>query len=139
MQRLAVHLAVHGAVVFTISLFAGLFLYRAIRNDTKKDAWRLVHSAGGARGIMLMVLAAIIHLPAFSAWQRSLFVWLIIIFTWASTLAMVIAAVSGERGFGFSGSKMNNFVYVLYGIGVVAVFPACFLLIFGLIRALQAS
>lgn len=62
--------------------------------------------------------------------------WLMILFTWASTLAMIVSAVSGERGFGFSDSKTNNFVHILYGLGVIGVFPACLVFIVGLLRAL---
>lgn len=45
-------------------------------------------------------------------------------------------AVAGDRGFGFYGSNTNRLIYVLYVLGAVAVFPAFFLLIYGLIKAL---
>lgn len=85
---------------------------------------------------MLIALAAIIHLPALPPWQLAALAWLMIFFAWASTLAMLLAAISGERGFGLSGSNTNKFIFILYGLGVITVFPASFLLIFGLLRAL---
>ena len=136
MDKLAIHLALHGAVVLTVSLFGGLFLYRAILKNKNEAAWHLVHSGGSARGIMLIALAAIIHLPALPLWQLSTLAWLMIFFTWASMLAMITTAVSGERGFGFFGSNTNKLVYILYVLGAIAVFPACLLLIFGLLNAL---
>ena len=136
MDKLAIHLALHGSVVLTVSLFGGLLLYGAILKNKDEAAWHLVHSGGSARGVMLIALAATIHLPALPLWQLSTLAWLIIFFAWASTLAMIIAAVSGKRGFGFSGSNTNKLGYILYVLGVVAVFPACFLLIFGLLNAL---
>ena len=36
MDKLAIHLALHGTLVLTISLFGGLFLYRAILKNNKE-------------------------------------------------------------------------------------------------------
>ena len=69
-----------------------LLLYRAILFNGREAAWHLVHAGGSARGIMLMALAAIIHLPALPAWQLATIAGLIIFFAWTSMLAMLIAA-----------------------------------------------
>jgi len=37
---------------------------------------------------------------------------------------------------GLSGSIANKLVYVLYGLGTIAIFPGCLLLILGLFKAL---
>jgi hypothetical protein len=50
MERLAVYLALHGAVVLTVSLVAGLLLHRAIRLEGNVAAWHLAHSGGSGRG-----------------------------------------------------------------------------------------
>lgn len=136
MDNLKVQLALHGAVVLTVSVIGGLFLYRAILNTERIAAWHLVHSGGTVRGVMLIALAAIIQYPTLPMWQLATIVWLILFFTWTSMLAMVIAAVSGERGLGYSGSSTNKLVYILYAVGTVAIFPACSLLIYGLLRSL---
>jgi hypothetical protein len=136
MENLAVHLALHGAVVLTVSLLAGLFLYRSILRNRNEAAWHLVHAGGSGRGVMLIALAAIIHLPALPFWQLSTLVWLVIFFTWTSMLAMIIRAVSGERGLRCKGSNANKLVYILYALGTIAIFPACLLLISGLLNAL---
>lgn len=136
MDKLAIHLALHGSLVLTVSLVAGLILYRFILKKNSDPAWHLVHAGGTARGVMLIALAAIIHLPVLPPWQLSALVWLMIFFAWASTLAMFIAAVSGERGLRLSGSGTNKLIFILYGLDVVTVFPACFLLILGLLNAL---
>ncbi len=136
MDTLAIHLALHGAGVLFVSLSAGLFTYRSILREDRVAAWHLAHAGGSARGVMLMALAAIVPLPAFPPWERSLVAWLFIFFSWTSLFAMVIAAASGERGLAFRGSKTNKLVFVLYLVGGVAVFPACIALIAGLLRAL---
>ena len=97
MQTLAIQLAFNGAAVLLVSLLAGLLLYRAILFNGREAAWHLVHSGGSARGIMLMALAAIIHLPALPAWQLATIAGLIIFFAWTSMLAMLIAAATATR------------------------------------------
>ncbi|MGD8999658.1 MAG: hypothetical protein PVF75_04520 [Granulosicoccaceae bacterium] len=136
MDSLAIQLALHGALVLTVSILGGLFLYRAILNNKKEAAWHLLHAGGSVRGVMLIALAAIIHLPDLPLWQLSILAWLMIFFTWTSVLAMLIAAASGERGLRYNGSNANKLVYVLYGVGTIAIFPACLLLIYGLFKVL---
>lgn len=136
MDRLALHLALNGALVLTVSLFAGLFLYLAIRNDKEQAAWHLLHAGGTGRGVMLLALAAIIEYPVLPAWQLSTTAWLFIVFTWTSMAAMTIRAVSGERGLRCQGSAANKLVYIFYAVATVAIFPAIALLIYGLLKAL---
>ena len=136
MERLATQLALHGAAVLTASLVAGLFLHKAIRLDREASAWHLVHAGGSARGVLLIALAATIQLVALPLWQLFVFVWLMIFFAWTSMLAMVLAAGSGERGLSWKGSGTNKLVYALYVVGAIAVFPAAFLLVVGLLNAL---
>jgi hypothetical protein len=51
-------------------------------------------------------------------------------------LAMLIVAATGQHGFGWSGPASNKIAFGLYAVGTVAVFPAAFLLIAGLMNAL---
>jgi len=138
MDTIAVHLALHGVAVLTISLVAGLLLYRTILRNEDVASWHLVHASVSGRGVMLIALAAIIHLPALPTWLLSTTAWLAIAFAWTSTAAMVIRAVSGQRGLRCEGSFPNRAVFILYGVGTIAIFPACGVLIVGLLRALCA-
>jgi len=136
MDKLAIHLALHGVAVLTVSLCAGLYTYRAILHADRAAAWHLAHAGGSARGVMLVALAAIVRLPALPLWELSLAGWLLIFFSWTSVFAMIVAAASGERGLTLRGSNTNKLVFVLYLVGGVAVFPASIALIVGLLRAL---
>jgi len=139
MERLAIHLALHGSAVLTVSIVGGLLLYRTILKRTNESQWHLLHAGGTARGVMLIALAGIIRLPALSRAQLSAFVWLTIFFVWTSTLAMLIAAATGDRGLRLEGSVANKAVYGLYAAGTAAVVPACALLIYGLLNALRVQ
>ena len=107
--------------------------YSKIKNPA---AWLLVHAGGTVRGVLLIALAAIIQLLALPLLRVSLFVWLIIISIWASMFAMIIAAISGDRGLRLSGSVANKLVYLFYALHNITIFPAFFLLMYGLIKAL---
>ncbi|MHC4955293.1 MAG: hypothetical protein ACYTGZ_15675 [Planctomycetota bacterium] len=139
MDKLALHLALHGVIVLTISLVAGLLLYRTILKNRDVASWHLVHASVAARGVMLIGLAAIIHLPALSPSLLASAAWLAIAFVWTSTAAMLIRAVSGERGLRCDGSLPNRLIFLLYGVGTIAIFPACALLMAGLVKALIAD
>jgi len=136
MEALRLHLAAHGIAVLTVSVVAGLILWRVLHEQRDGADWHLVHASGSVRGVFLIALAPIIHLPALSEWLLTAVVWQIIFFAWTSLLAMIIRAVSGERGFYVGGSTANRIVSVLYVLGTVALIPACVTLIVGLVRAL---
>src|SRR5512139_1518642 len=99
MDKLAIAVGLHGLAVLTVSLVAGLFLYRTLLRKHDSHGWHLLHAGGSGRGVMLMALAAIFHLVALPEWLVSLAAWAIVYFVWASTIAMLITAVTGEHGF----------------------------------------
>jgi hypothetical protein len=135
-EHLALHLALNGVAVLTVSAAAGLVLWRVLYHDSDGADWHLVHASGSVRGVFLIALAAIIDLPTLPERLLAVAVWLIILFTWTSLLAMIIRAFTGERGFHLGGSKANSTVFALYVIGAVALFPGCTILIVGIIRSL---
>jgi hypothetical protein len=136
METLAVHLAFHGAIVLAVILVAGLLLYRAILRKGNVAGWHLLHAGGSGRAILLIALGGMLHLLALPPLLLSAFVWLMIFFVWTSVLAMLLVAISGERGFGWNGSATNKTAYGLYVVGTAAVFPAAVLFIAGLWNAL---
>jgi len=136
MERLALHLALHGMAVLTVSVFAGLVLWKVLYRNTDGAHWHLVHASGSVRGVLLIALAAIIDLPALPEWLAVTAAWLMIWFVWTSVIAMIIRALTGDPGFYSGGSIANKVVFVLYAVGTVALVPACVILIAGLARAL---
>ena len=137
MGRLAILLALHGALVLTVSIVGGLLLYRAMLKSKPEAAWHLIHAGGTVRGVLLIALAGIIHLLPLPEWPLTMFVWLIIPSIWSSMFAMIIAAASGERGLRFAGSGTNTLVYLFYALHILTIIPACGFLIAGLIDALR--
>lgn len=76
MARLPIHLALHGVLILTISILGGLFLYKAILEKKNEADWHLLHAGGSARGILLIALASIIHIPVLPQWPLATAVWL---------------------------------------------------------------
>lgn len=136
MERLAVHLALHGVLVLFVSVVGGLLLYRSILSHTNRADWHLLHAGGSARGILLIALSAIVALAELPPWQTETAAWFVVYFAWTSTLAMLIRAATGETGFRFSGSTTNRLVFVLYASGALVLFPGLLVLAYGLLRAL---
>lgn len=136
MDELVIILALNGALVLTLGMIAGLFLYLSILNDRDSAAWHLLHAGGTGRGVMLLALAALIERPALTQELATTAAWLIMFFVWTSMLAMGIRAISGDRGLRLEGSFPNRLVYISYGLGTLTVFPGFALLIYGLIKAL---
>lgn len=137
MDRLALHLALHGLAVITYSVIAGLVLWRTLHRDEDGSHWHLVHASGTVRGVLLLALAPVIEFPALPEWLVATAAWLIIWFAWTSVLAMTIRALSGERGFYIGGSVANRIVFGLYAMGAIGLFPACTILLVGVLRALR--
>lgn len=135
-EALRLHLALHGLAVLTVSVVAGLILWRVLSRERNGADWHLVHASGSARGVLLIAMAAIVHLPALPPWLLAAVSWQLIFFVWTSLAAMIIRALSGERGFHANGSFANRSVFALYVAGTIALVPACVTLLAGLIRAL---
>lgn len=135
MNGLAIFLALNGALALLLSMAAGLMLYLSIIGNRSSKDWHLLHAGGTSRGIMLIAIAATIHLPALPEWQSWWVASLITLFVWTSILAMLVRASTGEPGFGFSGSRANRLAFALYAIGTVAVFIGFGWLVYGLLRA----
>ena len=138
MRSLTLHLALNGVLVLTVGALAGLPLWRSILEDTNVADWHLFHASVTSRGIMLIALAAIIHLLVLPAWLVTTSAWFVIYFVWSSVFAMLIRAFSGEPGFLWKGSNTNKLVHALYVSGTIALFPGLLLIAFGLYKAFVA-
>jgi hypothetical protein len=95
MERWTLHLALHGTLALLVSLVAGLLLHRAIRLDRPVAAWHLAHAGTSGRAVMLIALAAIVHIIVLPPVALAVFVWLMLAFVWTSVAAMVLAASRG--------------------------------------------
>lgn len=132
MEKLAIVLALNGVVVLFGSLVGGLLLWRSARDEHPRVLdWHLFHASVSARGIMLVALAATIHLAALPDWQLWTAAWLLIVFVWTSTAAMFLRGLTGAKGFRRSGSAANKVIFVLYALGTAAVFPGFLWLVVG--------
>jgi hypothetical protein len=136
MDSLGAFLALNGLMIVFISSVGGLALYRVLIRDGDPHDWHLLHAGGSARGIFLIALGGTVHLSALSpphAWVAS---GLVVLFVWASTLAMLLRALSGETGFAFSGKLANRLGFLLYVIGAVSLALGLAWLCWGLARAI---
>jgi hypothetical protein len=136
-DRLSILLALNGALVLLACMGAGLLLYRSILARGNLADWHLLHAGGTSRGVLLIALAATVHLADLSDLATVTAAMLILYFVWTSVLAMFLRALTGETGYRFAGRTANRIVFVLYGTGVVAVFVGFGIWSAGLLDALN--
>ncbi len=136
MEQSAVYLAFHGVLVLIVSLVSGRWFSKAIITGGNDVAWRVVHSGGSMGGIMLIAFSSLVPIIVLPQWASTLFIWLMILGTWLFIIAMLIAAITGERGLKTGGSLINRGVYFSYLIGALFSLIGCGLLLVGLYRAL---
>jgi hypothetical protein len=136
MEHFAIYLALHGVLVLIVSLISGRWFSRAITTGGNEVAWRVVHSGGSMGGIMLIAFSSLISIIVLPLWATELFVWFIILGTWLFIIAMIVAAITGQRGLKGSGSLTNRGVFSFYIIGALLSLFGCCLLLIGLLRAL---
>lgn len=134
MGQLDAILAFNGMAILLVSLIAGVLLYRVLLRQDEPHDWHLLHAGGSGRGVMLLALAATIHLADLPSWLLAASVCGVIFFAWGSTISMIITGITGEHGFSLSGSPINRFAHVLYVAGAIAVFPAVTILLLGFWR-----
>jgi hypothetical protein len=137
MHELSVVLALNGAGIMMVSLVAGLLLHRSLVRGGNVHGWHLLHAGGSGRGVMLLALAPTAPLAALDPWMTSLACILVVVFAWASTLAMVLVGATGQHGFAWEGPPVNKAMYGLYVIGGATVFPGFALLGVGWALALR--
>ena len=87
-------------------------------------------------GIMLIAFSSLIAVIELSKVSMLVFVWTIITGTWLFIIAMITAAITGERGLSGDGSVANKFVYVSYMLASVSTLIGCVILMAGLVLAL---
>jgi len=136
MERLVIYLALHGVLALIVSLVSGRWFSKAITTGGNEVAWRVVHSGGSMGGIMLIAFSSLLPVIVLPHWGVQLFVWSIIAGTWFFIIAMIVAAVTGERGLTSGGSLINRCVKYGYVIAALLSLGGCIVLLIGLINAL---
>ena len=136
MEQNIIYLALHGVLILTVSLTSGSWFAKAINTKGNDVAWRVLHSGGSMGGIMLIAFSSLVSIIVLPQWLVTFFVWSIILSAWLFIIAMIAAAITGERGSKIGGSVMNRGVYYFYFVAGLFSLIGCGLLLIGLYRAL---
>ena len=117
----------HGAVVLLIGLLSGAPFGRAIASGApsrRAEAWRAAHAGLIGTGMMTLVFGLMLRqwhaggAPANAAAVTA------IIAAYAFSAAMILAAVSGQRGLSTAGPLTNRLVFAGYVLGVLGSLSA---------------
>ena len=115
---------------------SGRWISKAVTPGGNEVARRVVHSGGSMGGIMLIAFSSLLPHLVLPIWAFSLFMWSIILGTWLFIIAMIVAAITGDRGLKAGGSLYNQGVYYGYMFGAIFSLAGCGLLLVGLFSAL---
>ncbi len=133
-------LVLHGSITLVVTLSCG-FLYGKYIDTTeseKERAWKLVHVAGSLGGMVLLLVAGIEDQLLVSATFIAGLNGSLLVSNYAFLVAMILAAVSGNRGLGPGGPAANRAVRLLYTVAVATALLTGVLLVAGSARSLGA-
>ena len=114
MEQNVIYLAFNGVLILTVSLISGGWFAKAINIRGNEVAWRVVHSGGSMGGIMLIAFSSLVPVIVMPQWSMTILVWSVILSAWLYIIAMIVAAITGERGLKTGGSVINRGVYYFY-------------------------
>ncbi len=122
MENIHLHYFLNGLIVLLVGLLGGFPFASAIkRKNGKEVAWRVVHSGSSMAGIMLIAIGVVVDYLCINPLLNCIIFWGIISSTYLFVIAMVLAAITGERGIDAKETlKTTNWKIVYYMYGAAA-------------------
>ena len=121
MENIHLHYFLNGLIVLLVGLLGGFPFASAIkRKNGKEVAWRVVHSGSSMAGIMLIAIGVVVDYLCINPLLNCIIFWGIISSTYLFVIAMVLAAITGERGIGPKETVKTTgwkILYYMYGAG----------------------
>ena len=123
MENIHLHYFLHGLIILLVGLLGGFPFASSIkRKNGKETAWRVVHSGSSMAGVMLIAIGVVTDYLCIDPLLNCIICWGIISSTYLFVVAMVLAAITGERGIGEKRIPRTTTwkgVYYMYGIAAV--------------------
>lgn len=141
-ERNQIRMLFHGAIVLFIGLVFGLPFGVALAagwGDASVRSWRVAHSGIVAVGLMLTAIGASLGRLALGDRVVSVLVWSLVASAYGFTLALLLGAVAGVRGYQPAGPALNLVAFVANLTGVLGALLGVALVIRGAYASLKAS
>ena len=132
----------HGAIVLFIGLLFGLPFGAALVagwGDESMRAWRVAHSGIVVVGLMLIAIGAALRHLVLGHRMASCLVWSVVASAYGFTLAVLLQAVAGVRGFRATGPMLNMLAFASNVVGVLGSLIGIALTVLGAYAALRSS
>jgi len=142
MKRNQLHILLLGILGLLIGFLCGIPYGISITRGWGEDAvraWRTAHLGLVLGGILLIAVAGVFHLLILNSKMASACAWSLAISVYATTVGVVIAAVSGARGLEPIGPFINFFVFFANVAGALGALIGVTLMAVGTIAALRNS
>lgn len=117
----------HGAMVLLIGLLAGAPYGRAIAREAatrRIEAWRVAHSGLIGTGVMTLVFGLALRGWSAAGALADATAAAAVVAAYAFSIAMIVAALSGQRGLNMRRPAANRIVFTGYAVGVLGSLAA---------------
>ena len=134
-------LLLHGAIVLFIGLVFGLPFGAALSRDwgnKSVQVWRVAHSGTVAVGVMLLAIGGTLGRLVLRDRVVSVLVWSLVASAYSFTLALLLHAVVGVRGYRPTPPILNVVAFASNLVGVLGAVLGVALVIYGAYVALRA-
>lgn len=120
MPLIARHLALHGAIVLCFGLLLGAPYGKAINRGApaaRVNAWRVAHLSLPIGGTLMLAVAALLPWLQLGSAATTFISVMLIVSGYAFSVAMPLAAISGQRGLSSSDRGAGRVVYLANLLG----------------------
>ncbi|MGB6297589.1 MAG: hypothetical protein WBF90_15595 [Rivularia sp. (in: cyanobacteria)] len=139
MDKLAIQLTLHGAIVLLIGLLSGIPYGRAITKKQDEEiarAWRVAHSGLSMGGTTIIAVSAVISDLQLQPIISLILVYSFVVSGYGFCVALPYGAWVGHRGLSAKEPTQNRVVYAGNIVGAIGSTIGTILLIFGCIQSL---
>jgi hypothetical protein len=141
-KRLRLQVLLNGVVVLLVGFLCGVPYSQAILNEWGESAirgWRTAHLGLVVGGIWLIATAGVLDLVRLGPTAISTLVALLIASGYGFSVALVVAAMSGERGLAPAPPLFNGIAFAANTVGAGAALASLVLMIAGIVSSLRSS
>jgi hypothetical protein len=139
---MVLQLVFHGALLVVLGMLVGLPFHHAITEHSGPDserAWRVAHTSLVGGGALYLALAAVANHLVLSRRAGAFVVWALLFAAYAFTFGFIVGPAVGARGLEAVGPPLHVVVFVVLAAGLLSLFGAMFVFLWGAYAALRAT
>lgn len=141
-RRMALQLAFHGLLLVVLGMLVGFSFHYAITEHSGPEserAWRVAHTSLVGAGALYVALAGIASQLSLPRGAAAFAVWSLVVAAYTFAFGFVVGPAVGARGLEPVGPPFHVLVFAVLAVGILLLFVASFVLLWGAWSALRAA